>query len=259
MHTQNCFITLTYDDQHLPPGQSIDVRDFQLFMKKLRKKYAPKPIRYYHCGEYGEDQEDIKNKRDPVRLGRPHYHALLFGHSFPDTEICGTDYTGSPLYTSPTLSSIWGKGYVQIGEVNIQTAAYVARYVMKKITADKRDGNKKQFEHYQKPNTLTGELQPVTPEYTTMSRRPGIGFPWWEKYAADIFPDDFAIINGRKFKTPKYYTNLLEKEAPEMFADLKTKRLEFAQMHIEDQTPERLATREFCQQRKIGQLKRQLQ
>lgn len=247
MHNENTFITLTYAEE--PADKSLNVEHFQLFMKRLRKHYAPRKIRYYHCGEYGQDQEDLK--RGVTALGRPHYHALLFNCSFEDKEIYKFE-RDIPLYTSATLAKIWGKGYVTIGDVNIKTAAYVARYVMKKINGSIAD------EHYTKICKYTGELFNVQPEYTTMSRRPGIGYPWWDKFADDIFPDDFAIIEGKKFKTPQYYLSLLERESPTMYQDLKTKRQKQFAKYADDNTPERRATKEKCKSAQLNHLKRTL-
>jgi hypothetical protein len=72
MHPQNSFITLTYDNEHLPPTGTLVLKHWQDFMKRLRKKYSHKKLSFYHCGEYGEKQ------------GRPHYHAIIFNHQFSD-------------------------------------------------------------------------------------------------------------------------------------------------------------------------------
>ena len=129
MHQENSFVTLTYDDEHLPRDGSLDKRHFQLFMKRLRKHFNEKTIRFFHCGEYGD------------KLGRPHYHACLFGIDFGD-RIPHSVTNDVVTYTSETLTRIWGKGFTTCGEMNYQTAAYTARYIMKKITGKKAD------EHY---------------------------------------------------------------------------------------------------------------
>jgi hypothetical protein len=92
----------------------------RLFIKRYRKKFGQ--FRYYYCGEYGD------------KLGRPHYHLLIFGHEFEDQELFKTNHGNDKLYTSPSLDKLWGKGYAVIGELTFQSAAYVARYIMKKIT-----------------------------------------------------------------------------------------------------------------------------
>ena len=118
LYTNNIFITLTYDAEHLPEYGTLVKKHFQDFMKRLRKKYNKKKIRYYQCGEYGE------------KFGRPHYHAIIFNHTFPDMKRVPGKH--KDLYTSEILKKIWKKGHVSIGTVNFETAAYVANYVQKK-------------------------------------------------------------------------------------------------------------------------------
>ncbi len=123
LYDNNCSITLTYDNENLPNDFSLNKRHFQLFMKSLRKKYAPKKIRFYHCGEYGEENY------------RPHYHAIIFNHNFTDLDVLPSS-SNNTLYTSPTLTDIWGKGLTQVGTVTFESAAYVARYITKKSQAN---------------------------------------------------------------------------------------------------------------------------
>ena len=148
MWDRNCFVTLTYNDEHLPANGSLNKRDITLFLKRLRKRYG-KGIRYYQCGEYGE------------LLSRPHHHAILFNHDFEDKQLWSVR-GGVRLYRSASLEQLWPYGYSTIGDVTFESAAYVARYVVKKITGE-REG-----EHYR------GKM----PEFATMSRRPGIGRGW---------------------------------------------------------------------------------
>jgi len=239
MHPDNSFITLTYSDEHLPTDGGLCPRHFQLFMKRLRKYFQPLTIRFYQCGEYGE------------KLGRPHYHALLFNLEFPDREIHKIQ-DGTPLYTSPLLEKIWGKGFCSIGEVNFKTAGYVSRYIMKKITGEPA------HEHYTKIDPLTGEVFQVKAEYTTMSLKPGIGKPWFDQYQTDVFPGDFVVLDGKKLKTPNYYTELLKKLEPSEYQKIKEKRIRKMEEKSAENTPERLAVREYCQQRKLEKLIRPL-
>ena len=110
MHEQSCFITLTFNDEELNkranPG-SLNVRDFQLFMKKLRKKHPEKKICFFHCGEYGE-----KNNR-------PHYHALIYNHDFPDRKLF-KQRKEIKLYTSKELEELWPYGFSTIGDKNVK-------------------------------------------------------------------------------------------------------------------------------------------
>lgn len=232
----NCFITLTFNSQHLPEDMSLDVRDWQLFMKKLRKKYGS-GIRFFHCGEYGSHK------------GRPHYHACLFNFDFPDKKLWQIK-NGYPLYRSPSLEELWPYGYSTIGEVTFESAAYVARYIMKKITGEAAE------EHYQYVDPETGEIFDRKPEYTTMSRRPGIGKKWFEQFASDVYPSDFVVVNGKKLKPPKYYDGLFEVEDPDAFNKIKGERRKSAKQHIDNNTPERLIIRERVQLNKLARLER---
>lgn len=219
LYDQNCFITLTYDDEHLPSSGSLDVRHFQLFMKRLRKRFGS-GIRFFHCGEYGE------------QLRRPHYHACLFNFDFPDKKLWKIS-EGNRLYTSAILhsgevSDLWPFGYCIIGDVTFQSAAYVARYIMKKITGENQD------EHY----------QGIKPEYITMSRRPGIGKGWFDKYKGDVFPGDYVVMNGKKVFVPKFYDGLLEHDNKNLHTELKGNRLKNALKHSDNNTLRRLRDRE---------------
>ncbi len=223
MFKQNSFITLTYDDEHLPSHGTLIKKDFQLFMKRFRKSLGVKSlnpktnriktyydtekrIRYYHCGEYGE-----KNKR-------PHYHAIIFNYQFDDLEYY-TKINDVPLFTSAKLSNIWGKGFVTVGSVTFESAAYVARYILKKINGDQAK------EHYQSVDIETGELHPIIPEYTTMSRANGIGHTYYKKYSeSEIYEHDSVVVNGKEIKPPKYYDSLYEIDNPERYETIQLKR-----------------------------------
>lgn len=244
-HSANSFLTLTYTDENLPLHGSLKPKHYQDFMKRLRFEIDPIKIRYYHCGEYGE-------------LGsRPHYHALIFGYDFPDKELWSYGQAKSPLYRSAQVERLWPHGFVSIGELTHQSAGYVARYTMKKIRGaalEKRDPDTDLLP-YQIINDQ-GEIITLQPEYGTMSRRPGIGREWYEKFKDDVFPDDFCIHQGKRVKTPKYYRNLLEKEDPELAAELAAIRQKTSKLHKADQTHERLLVREKCKTAQIKSLTR---
>lgn len=234
MHEDNCFLTLTYDNEHLPADGSVDVRHFQLFMKRLRKRVGK--VRYYHCGEYGE-----KN-------WRPHYHALLFGYDFGDKRPFRV-INGNTIYTSDLLRSLWPFGFSSIGAVTFESAAYVARYVMKKVNGDAANA------HYERVDEETGEVFRVRPEYTTMSRYPPIGAGWYQRYSSDVYPGDFVVVNGVKCKPPRAYDNFLDEKA---LARVKRGRISAAQRHKEDQTPARRKVREVVLESKLRLLPRKL-
>lgn len=225
----NCFITLTFSPAALNERQvpdSLDIRDFQKFMKRLRKKFGA-GIRYFHCGEYGE------------HYARPHYHACLFNFDFPDKEPWKV-VNGNTLYISPTLAELWPYGFSTIGDVTFESAAYVARYIMKKVTGEPA------AEHY-------GDRKP---EYTSMSRRPGIGSTWFDQFKSDVYPSDFIVLNGRKMRTPKYYDKLLDQLDPVELDYIKEHRLAEGARWSENNTPERLAVREQVQKLRLERLQR---
>lgn len=262
LHEDNCYITLTYADKHLPLDNSINRRPFQLFMKRLRKleekeaaeeNREPRKIKYYMCGEYGE------------QFNRPHYHACLFNYDFPD-KVPFKEKNGHMYYVSAKLHKLWttkiddpydpdyGKwdsiGNHFIGNLTFESAAYVARYVTKKINGEKAT------EHYLAMQEDTGEIHELTPEFSMMSRRPGIGKEWYDKWKKDAYPSDFLVLNGRKMKPPKYYDQLLDRENPELLEEIKERRRKVAEENAEEHTPERLAVKEKVLHSRIKRLKR---
>ncbi len=238
MHKTNSFVTLTYDDEHLPPDGGLVLKHFQKFVRSLRR--AGDSFRYYHCGEYGD------------KHGRPHYHSILFGLDFPDQVYEETTQHDDKLYSSPKLSDHWPHCISRVGAMTFRSAAYVARYCMKKMNGDQAD------EHYQTINTNTGEVHQVKPEYQTMSRRPGIGSTWFAKYSRDIFPSDECVVNGRVTRPPKFYDSQYELSDPAGLQRIKLNRVSQARKHRANNTPERLKIRETIQQLRTKQLLRNL-
>lgn len=232
MHDRNCFVTLTYDQVKLPPDGGLRVRDWQLFAKRLRKERGR--FRFFHCGEYGD-----LNKR-------PHYHAILFGMDFDDKIFLKESGSGR-LYTSPALERIWGHGLVSVGDVTYESAAYVARYCVGKLTGE--EGAKA----YARFNSETGEMWGVRPPYTTMSRRPGIGAEWFKRFASDVYPSDEVVHKGRRFRPPRFYDSKLDEA--ELDA-LKRKRRDQVSARKDELTYDRLQAREEFSSAKAGSLKR---
>ena len=140
---------------------------------------------------------------------------------------------------------IWGKGFVTIGDLTFDSAAYVASYTMKKANLptsknpEVLERQRTTYRRYERTDTETGETWNVKPEYATMSRRPGLGSSWFEKYKGDIYPHDFAIGNGQKFRPPKYYDTLLEQEDKPKFQEIQETRRRHINQKPEEQTPER--------------------
>lgn len=240
MHTENCFITLTYNDEHLPSDRSLHYRDFQLFIKRLRKRYPGRRIRYYMAGEYGES------------YGRPHWHACIFGLDFHDQELWKRTAAGSLLYRSKDLELLWPFGYSTVGRVTFESAAYVARYIMKKVTG------KNAAEHYQEIDPDTGEITNRTPEFTKMSLKPGIGYEWYKQYTSDVYPHDYVVVRGKKVKPPKYYDKKYKIDNPYEFDELLYIREKSSKLNYADNTPERLLVKEQVAKAKLQKLKRNL-
>ena len=224
MHESSSFLTLTYDKDHLPKDGSVNVRHWQLFAKKLRKEKGP--FRFLHCGEYGAENQ------------RPHYHALIFGHDFSDDRTVHQQQGGHPLWVSGELSKLWSNGFSTIGSLSFNSAAYVAGYCVKKTTGTKQD------ESLERVNFATGEVTKVKPEYATMSRRPGLGYSWYQKFKDDVYPEDVVIQKGQVFRPPKYYDTLLEKEDPELWEKIQSRRQAFVKSDPDSQSSRRLQAKE---------------
>lgn len=243
MYENNCFITLTFNEESMNKRTnpwSLDKREFQLFMKRLRKRFGA-GIRFYSCGEYGD-----KGKR-------PHYHACLFNFDFDDKEMHSETFNGDKLYTSKALEELWPYGFCLIGDVTFESASYVARYIMKKVNGQKA------LEHYNTIDPDTGEiLTSLSPEYTTMSRRPGIGATWLEQYEGDVYPKDFVTVRGKKMRPAKFYDKMYEAKRPYEFNELKEKRKkQMLKMHESEECGiRRLRVKEEVQKRKARKLVR---
>lgn len=239
MHKKNCFITLTYNEEN--HAHSLVYQHFQRFMRRYRKEFPNHKIRFYMAGEYGDQN------------GRPHFHACIFGHDFDDKVPFQKLPSGSIIYTSKTLERLWPFGYSSTGELTFESAAYVARYILKKQTGKNAD------EHYQSCDARTGELRPITPEFNRMSLKPGIGATWFDRYKNDIYPTGTLIINGQKTKPPRYYEKRYSKGSTKqaiILEGIQHDRLE--KLKPEDQTAERLADREKVVKAKLTHKKRGL-
>lgn len=206
LHQDNCFITLTYTDEELPETGSLNRHHLTKFFKRLRKQKGP--FRYYACGEYGDQTK------------RAHYHACLFGMTFED-KVELQKKAEHTLYYSQQLTDIWGHGHTSIGELNFETAAYCARYVLKKQTGLALKG-KGTFQL----NETTGEIIPVEQPYAVMSLRSAIAAQWLPQFHGDIYAadKDFLAMRGKEMKPPKYFDKLLDKIDPIRIRRIKEKR-----------------------------------
>lgn len=231
---QNCFLTLTYGDVAAP--HSLRYRDFQDFMRRLRREFRSIKIRFFACGEYGD------------QLGRPHFHACIFGWRPLDLEPIKKD-----LYRSATLERLWPHGFSSVGELTFESAAYVARYVCKKVTGDLA-----RF-HYEFICPDTGEITARVPEFAHMSRRPGIGFGWLQRFRGDSYNSEAlgtVIVRGRECKTPRYYDRVMRKEL--IMDDVEYSRHQNAVKRAGDNTPERLLVREKVAKARLSQTPRKI-
>lgn len=245
MHAYNSFITLTYDEQHLPNDNSISKRELQTFFKRLRKLSNEK-LRYFACGEYGE------------RNNRPHYHAIIFGYGFPDRTLWSLR-DGVALYRSSMLERAWKKGFSTVGEATFESAAYVARYVLKKRKGDPESKDKNgrtNREHYQIVDRETGELHELEPEFCLMSRRPGIGNEWLHTYKGDT-DKDYITVRGKKMSLPRYYDTLLEMMDEDEMKERKWNRQK--NFNRKENKPDRLQAREAVKKASIELLPRNLE
>lgn len=240
MHEENCFITLTYKDEHLSYGRTqatLNKRDLQLFWKRLRKETNVKGIRYFACGEYGEQRQ------------RPHYHACVFGFDFKDKVLLSSK-NDNDLYRSDFLDSVWSNGHCSIGALTAGSAAYVARYIL-----DKKLG-KERFYYEEKG---------IEPEFIVMSRggregSGGIGKMWFEKYAGDVYPADRVVIqDGGTSKPPRYYDELRRKERPQEIEEIKIARMQrMEQKPIEERLNTRMMSKIRYHENRVKALEKDL-
>lgn len=253
LHKENCFITLTFSPEN--QKASLDVKTFQLFMKKLRKKYSDKTIRFFHCGEYGD-------------LGLAHHHAILFGLDFKDKYLWKVN-NNVKLYRSPELEKLWQFGFSTVGACTFETCAYVARYIMKKINVSdqsyeegttQKELQKNGFNpHYLRVDIDTGEVIQLKPEYITMSRRPGVAHDWVLKYHTDVYTTDSVLIrDGIKVRPPKYYDQIYDSINPEDLKEIKKRRIIKIKEVEKDNTPDRREVKKYLKEKQIKQLVRRM-
>lgn len=241
MHERKCFLTLTYSNEHLPKDGCLDYSAFQDFMKRLRKSVEPLRLRFFMCGEYGE----LNN--------RPHYHALIYGWDFPDRKLWKRTAAGSEIFRSAQLERLWPFGHSSVGELTFQSAAYVARYAMKKLNGDvvhvRADG---------RVDLRTGELLPLVPEFIHMSLKPGIGAAWLEQYVDDVYAFDRCVVNGVETKPPRYYDKVIQKRHPFAWKDIAMDREDRALRTPDESSERRLSVREAVVNARLKKFKREL-
>ena len=209
-HDSSYFITLTYDNEHIPKNPLYDEetgevyaenatlvkKDLQDFMKRLRRAYEYKgydnKLRFFACGEYGS------------QTLRPHFHLIVFGLKLDDLVLYKRNFNGDNLYNSAFISKLWKKGFSVVGDVTWQSCAYVARYIMKK--------------HLGKDSDFY-DVYNIEPEFTLMSRKPGIARQYYDEHKDELFYQDFVSIptkdGAKQIYPPPYYEKLFEEDFPE--------------------------------------------
>lgn len=221
-YKSNYFITLTYDDEHVPKNNpkiltnskgesytafkagefnSLFKRDLQLFFKRLRKKTGQN-IRYYCCGEYGDN------------TFRPHYHCIIFNLELNDLIPNGKNEFNDIYYNSKTIEDCWKLGFSGVAKASWETCAYTARYVMKKLKGGA---------------SIEYELVGIEPPFVTMSRKPGIAKDYYDSNKEKIFEYSNIRIgteNGsHSIKPIRYFKKLYEIDEPIKFKELKEKNI----------------------------------
>ena len=195
LYERNCFITLTYDDAHLPSDNRPHREEIVKFMKRLRNLGVE--CRYFYCGESG------------TKNGRAHYHAIIFGYDFPDKKLLSRTQSGSLIYRSETLEKLWTFGISSIGDVDPGSACYVAQYANKKKLSGENDGS-----------------------FVGMSRRPGLGC---DKFNMRWFKSDTIHCALGAATIPRFFHKLLEGLDPEYYLSWKEARKKRCSQKIGDQ------------------------
>lgn len=235
LYSENWFITLTYDDEHLidcidytvsPWSHKLDYvaslrkEDFSKwkkdFLEYMRYHYNITGIRFYMCGEYGSNNH------------RPHFHAILFNCPFPDLKLVKNVSLGGYnycYYSSEILQKTWKKGFVMLGSVSWNSCAYVARYVMKKMQGP-------DHKLYHQLCDLEG-VTPIEPEFVNMSRNPGIAREYFNKNWKEIYNVDKVVLpNGRSCKPASYFDKLYDIECSEDLERIKSDRVKRANVRF---------------------------
>ena len=213
---QNWFVTFTYNDKHLPKNRSLSKKEFQKFVKKLKKQFGSSkknPVRQIYCGEYGE------------KTKRPHYHAIFFNLNLHDPSIDPDNVLvekrlsdqGHLCYTNKFLSNLWRKGDVEVSEATPATIAYLFKYVLKKKTR-KEKMKPLSIEH----NGLTYD---VAHEFIEASRNPGIGAHL--RHSRSI-RKGYLSVDGKIKALPKYFLEYLKNTDPRFYEELKNQRTDYA-------------------------------
>lgn len=243
MHAVSCMLNLTYDDAHLPTHGQLVKADLQKFFKRLRK--AGYKVRYVASGEYGDASK------------RPHFHIALFGVDFSsDRRVFGRASGGDRTFISDAVSRYWTLGNHVIGTLNFESAAYIARYILKKI----KGPNASPLPLY--TDADSGEVILPNPEFLIMSK--GIGRSWFRDFFfSDVFPHAGVITQqGSRAPVPRFYKTLLKEIGPDLALDMQFRSSVRAEADIErlafENLPHRKASRHIVNVARSGLSKRTL-
>ena len=218
-HASSCFLTLTYDNEHLPKARSLVRDEVPRFNKRLRDFLGYPSLSVFYCGEYGDT------------FHRPHYHEILFGYDPPD-KVPVKRVRGHQYYTSDIINKLWGLGNVIIGSVDFDSAAYVARYTLKKQKSSDRilytltcpvTGLVVDIRLHDRPysDLATRELCNRVPVFAHMSTNPAIGLRFLERFPNDLFSQMSTVFKGYEIALPRYYLKKLETLDPLKYCSFK--------------------------------------
>lgn len=211
LHEDSCFVSPTYDQEHLPPHGSLDKSDLQKFFKRLRKKGVN--FRYFACGEYGE------------KKGRPHYHIVMFGFKPSERTYWATSKNGHKQWLSKIFQDCWPHGVAPWTEFHHHAARYVAHYTADKLKSYAKDT----------PDPETG-LRPyevmdrdgviwnLQPEFQLQSLKPAIGLEWLEKNYREVFPADSVVMDTKEYPPPRFYYQWLKDNDPDLYQQVRKNR-----------------------------------
>lgn len=231
------FITLTYDDEHLPEDNSLQKSEIQKFVKRVKKEFhstKSNPIRQIYCGEYGE------------KTKRPHYHCILFNCDFADKKKHYKTRQGHQVFTSETLTRLWGKGHADFGYAQPGSVAYLFKYILKKKTRKEKKAGPLIIER-------DGITYEVEHEFIEASRNPGIGA---HLRGSRSVHKGYLTVNGQKKRLPKYYLEDLRKNDPEAYDRIQNLKFDFMSTKPKESRL-RKEQREFAQ-KKLTDTKKKL-
>lgn len=175
------FVTLTYDDNHLPFNDigfvTLRKKDVQNFLKNVRRNMeyhnVSKPFKVLYCGEYGDGSHSTS--KTGVSTCRPHYHIAFIGLSPEEIKVF--------------TRKLWKNGLCDVGPLTSGGLRYICKY-MTKACPDKE---------------VKAIREAAEVENPFICHSIGLGKTWIERNMQKIVDDEFCFnINGKKYMFPKY-------------------------------------------------------